>query len=143
MTAHLFVYGTLLSESGHPMQAVLRRGGTLVGPGRVRGRLYDFGSFPGLVRSDRPEGWVSGEVYRLERPDVTLPPLDAYEGCGPEAGPGSGFRRVREAVRLVHGGEIEAWVYRYEGDLRGARPLPPGDAWRIPAPGGDRHGPRD
>ena len=128
MADQLFVYGTLLSGAGHPMQCVLRDGGTLVGTGRARGRLYDFGAFPALVGgSTAVDGWVPGEVYRLGRPGVTLGVLDAYEGC--DRRPGSGFRRVRRPVMLDGERAITVWMYVFEGDLRGARALPPVRGW--------------
>jgi gamma-glutamylcyclotransferase (GGCT)/AIG2-like uncharacterized protein YtfP len=49
---HLFVYGTLRSEARHPMHRVLKRYGEFVGVGRVRGKLYDLGKFPGAVPAD-------------------------------------------------------------------------------------------
>ena len=45
----LFVYGTLRSDSGHAMHAVLVRGAQLVGRGEVDGALVDLGDYPGLV----------------------------------------------------------------------------------------------
>ncbi len=110
------------------MHRVLVDGGTLVGTGRTRGRLYDFGAFPALAGSTAVDGWVPGEVYRLGRPGMTLRVLDAYEGC--DRRPGSGFRRVRRSVTLDGERAITTWVYVFEGDLRGARALPSVRAWR-------------
>ena len=110
---HLFVYGTLRRDADGPPgpRRLLQETAALVGEGTVRGRLFDAGGFPGAVRES--EGRVSGEVYRLEQPRLTLRKLDRYEGCRPD---GRGlFRRVTVPVRLDSGREVEAWIYLFNG----------------------------
>jgi gamma-glutamylcyclotransferase (GGCT)/AIG2-like uncharacterized protein YtfP len=111
---HLFVYGTLRHDTGHPAAGLLERRARAVGFGLLRGRLYDLGAYPAAVRSAEPEHRVRGIVYRLEPGlrEVLLTDLDAYEGAE--------YRRELAAVRLESGETVSAWVYLY------ARTPPPG-----------------
>src|SRR5438105_3735016 len=83
----LFVYGTLRSGQPNQFARLLAEAATLLGPGRVRGRLYQVNSYPGLILSDGPDEWVKGEVYRLHNSSTLLPVLDDYEGCGSQDTP--------------------------------------------------------
>lgn len=78
----LFVYGTLLSASKHPMARLLRERSQRLGAGFFTGRLYDLGSYPGAVYDPDTEGRVYGEIYQLNESDADnlLQILDSYEG---------------------------------------------------------------
>ncbi len=73
MAQHLFVYGTLMSGAGHRMGARLQREARLVGPARIKGRLYDLGAYPALVETGPADGDVHGEVFELIDPSRSLP----------------------------------------------------------------------
>jgi gamma-glutamylcyclotransferase (GGCT)/AIG2-like uncharacterized protein YtfP len=116
MNPHLFVYGSLMSSSGHPMSERLRREARLVGEATIEGRLYRISWYPGLVAGHHPDERAHGEVYALEAPARTLAWLDEYEGVvagDPDAGE---YERVERPVRLATGQEITAWVYLYRKD---------------------------
>ena len=53
--------------------------GQFLGSGRVAGRLYDLGEYPGAVPSDQADCWVEGEIWQLDDSQL-LPLLDDYEG---------------------------------------------------------------
>jgi gamma-glutamylcyclotransferase (GGCT)/AIG2-like uncharacterized protein YtfP len=110
---HLFVYGTLRSECTHPMARLLAQSAKLVGAARVRGRLYQVASYPGLILSDGGEEWVKGEVHRLFDPSALLPVLDDYEGCGAQNKATFEFERVVSEATLSDGRHIPCWVYVY------------------------------
>lgn len=119
-TNFLFIYGTLMSGSGHPMAARLRGESHLVGAASVPGRLYDFGRYPGAVPAAREGGpRVHGQVVRLLDPGRALPWLDVYEGVGEP----DGFARVIVAARLADGQNLDAWMYSYHGALACAKYL--------------------
>lgn len=123
---HLFVYGTLRRDVGHPMHGPLRESAQLVGSARARGILYSIDEqYPGLVL-DAAAGWVVGELYRLRDLGV-LVPLDEYEGTGE---PDPEFRRVRGSVRSGDGSDREAWIYEYAGSVRGRSVIASGDYLR-------------
>lgn len=116
----VFAYGTL-------MEGFVRRSllgpAILEGPGRIRGSLYDFGEYPGVVLDDG--GWVAGELYRLPDIESRLPLMDREEWCDPQDETRSLYVRRRVPVHLADGAPREAWLYVYNG--------PPGRGPRIPS----------
>jgi gamma-glutamylcyclotransferase (GGCT)/AIG2-like uncharacterized protein YtfP len=114
----LFVYGTLRQAGGHAMAQFLASQARRIGPGKVRGRLYDLGSYPGLVEARAENEWVHGEIYELPQPAETLAVLDRYEGCGPEDRPPLLFERWAAPVVLPTGEVRSCWVYFYKGQVR-------------------------
>jgi gamma-glutamylcyclotransferase (GGCT)/AIG2-like uncharacterized protein YtfP len=113
----LFVYGTLRPFVDIPMARWLERVATYAGEAVTRGRLFDLGSYPGLVDAACRRDWVKGELYLLPRRAVVLRVLDRYEGSrgrGRER-----FVRVQRVVRpyddrcgLRRRASI-AWMYCY------------------------------
>ena len=96
----LFSYGTLMTGfSRRPLLGEAR----LEGPARIRGSLYHFGEYPGLVLDGR--GWVAGELYHVPDLPARLPILDREEWCDPEDETGSLY--VRRTVPVhADGGEV-------------------------------------
>ena len=141
----LFVYGTLRSDMGHPMHAVLERYAQLVGVGTVPGQLFNLGHYPGLVLSESPgdkslnssDSKVWGEVYALvtEAVPTLLSILDDYESYDPDRIAQSEYRRERVQVQLEnastviggHQGPVSAWVYVYNRDISTYPDIPSGN----------------
>jgi gamma-glutamylcyclotransferase (GGCT)/AIG2-like uncharacterized protein YtfP len=127
--ARLFAYGTLMTGfSRRPLlgDAVLE------GLGRIRGSLYHFGDYPGVVLDDR--GWVAGELYRVLDLPERLPVLDRAEWCDPEDEAASLYVRRTVPVRVPAGDAREAWIYVYNErfGLAPARgPLVESGDWRA------------
>jgi gamma-glutamylcyclotransferase (GGCT)/AIG2-like uncharacterized protein YtfP len=105
---HLFVYGTLRRGSNNQFARLLIDQARFVGAARVRGRLYDFGPYPGAKPSDE---YLHGEVFRLSQSSNLLAELDDYEG--PE------FERATLSALLNDGGTIDCWIYWYVGPAQG------------------------
>jgi gamma-glutamylcyclotransferase (GGCT)/AIG2-like uncharacterized protein YtfP len=122
----LFVYGTLMRASGHPMARRLGCQSLYLGPGRISAKLYNVGSYPGAIRSGDGAGWVHGDAVKLLRPAATLAWLDAYEGCGAGAPEPWPYERVVAPVVLFRGEVRNAWVYFYMLPVRRARHMPHG-----------------
>jgi gamma-glutamylcyclotransferase (GGCT)/AIG2-like uncharacterized protein YtfP len=103
--AHIFVYGTLRSESDHPMARRLLSQARLVGKGSAPGRLYDLGWYPAAMFDAGEKRRVIGDVFALKSGGRLLAELDAYE---------SGDRfysRMHLEVSLAGGGAVIAWAY--------------------------------
>lgn len=108
MSAHtqlLFIYGTLLPglRLHHAMQGAISLGGAC-----VQGRLYDLGTYPGLVWG---EGEVSGEVYRVDA--AHLDRLDLIEEMIPNDPQRSLYWRERVVVLTGACAGQVVWTYRY------------------------------
>jgi gamma-glutamylcyclotransferase (GGCT)/AIG2-like uncharacterized protein YtfP len=126
----LFIYGTLRHDAatlpeGKEVAALLVRHSTALGAARLRGRLYRVADYPALVRDDAA-GWVTGELIRLDEPEMLLPLLDTYEETG------QGFPAPQEYVRVmadVEGpdGPVHAWVYEYGRNVNGLPLIASGD----------------
>lgn len=128
----LFVYGTLRSDCCDDGIFPLRASMRSLGPATAPGKLFDLGSYPGLV----PAGdgsVVRGELLIDDSPDAekTLQQLDRYEGCD-TADPAAGlYRRERTIATLDHDGSaIECWVYVFNRSTTHARPIDSG-CWRT------------
>ncbi len=126
----LFVYGTLRGQIHRFLPATLHHAVHPLGPARYRGRLYDLGTYPGVVPD--PDHFVHGELYALRRDDTAriFAYLDAYEGCDPQRPEAGEYRRVQDTVLLPDGRELSAWIYLYNGDLSQTQPIPSGDWFR-------------
>lgn len=106
---HVFVYGTLRAGEVNDINVAAQRHGiavpTLVGSASIKGRLYDFGTYPGLVLDANGEP-VHGDIYHI--PDVLLPVLDEIE----EIYPGQASLFVRQSHTVaVDGAPMACLLY--------------------------------
>jgi gamma-glutamylcyclotransferase (GGCT)/AIG2-like uncharacterized protein YtfP len=108
-TDKLFVYGTL--RKGFDPHQYLKSSARFLGKGRIAGRLYDLGEFPGAVPSELPGDEVQGELYELGDLGRQLKALDEYEEFDPEHPEKSLFVRQKVDVRLENGERFKAWTY--------------------------------
>jgi gamma-glutamylcyclotransferase (GGCT)/AIG2-like uncharacterized protein YtfP len=133
----LFAYGTLMS--GFSRRPLLGSA-VLEGRGRIRGSLYHFGEYPGLVLDDG--GWVTGELYHVPDLAARLPTLDEAEWCDPADETRSLYMRRTVPVHAPGGATRDAWVYAYNERFgpaagRGSR-VESGD-WRAHLEGAARN----
>ena len=130
----IFVYGTLREDPDHDLYRVLARSSTFVGDATVNGRLYNLGTYPGLVLSDDPGSRVRGEVYEFQ-PELeaqTLRILDEYEGCDANDQTPHEYRRELVQLRFPNGETARAWAYLLNRDPAGLEMIRGGDylEWR-------------
>ena len=116
---NLFVYGTLRRKTNSPVHEGLLQKWKFLGTGTFRGRLYNFGPFPGAISSRETADRVIGEIYRIEADRRTFHLLDNYEG--------NHFRRTCGPVVLDSGERIWAWIYLYVGPMHAAKLIRNGD----------------
>ena len=122
----LFVYGTLMQGFDSLENWQSRVQAEFVGRGKIQGRLYDLGKFPGAIRAAF-EHLVRGEVYKLRNPANALDILDEYEGFFPLHPERSSFVRAVTPVVMDDGREKEAWVYFYNGPVDESKLIADGD----------------
>jgi gamma-glutamylcyclotransferase (GGCT)/AIG2-like uncharacterized protein YtfP len=99
----LFVYGTLRRGSRIKIARLFHANSEFLGTGRIQGRLARSHPHRGVVQSDKPDEWISGEVFQLDDPVKLLPILDEYEGPN--------YRRTSVPVELDSGKRLRAWMY--------------------------------
>ena len=124
----LFVYGSLRSGFQHEVYAYISRYFTLVAEGKVKGLLYDMGSYPAAVPTEQA-AYIVGELYRINHTDEfpwAMAQLDDYEGLHTENGEAPLYRREKTTI-LTANGRTEAWVYWFNGDTSNRPVIESGD----------------
>jgi len=107
MTDLLFVYGTLRAGCWNDIARIQPRA-TFVAGARMRGTLYDLGTYPALLL-DAAGSWVAGELYRV--PADAWEALDALEQPVTETRPDGEYFKLSAPIELEGGGTGQAWVY--------------------------------
>jgi gamma-glutamylcyclotransferase (GGCT)/AIG2-like uncharacterized protein YtfP len=126
MSNYLFVYGTLLPEHAPAEIADAVKRLQVVGRGRARGRLYDFGDYPGAIVAPSASSSINGLVYQIQGNSNVLRELDTYEGYDERHPERSLFLRKRRLITLDDGRRVLSWIYEYNGDPGKAVYLPRG-----------------
>ena len=139
--SHLFVYGTLLSEAGHPMGALLAEHAKKLGNGSIQARLYmieevddqGLNTYPGAVPSPHKEDRVYGAVYEIRQPEPLFTEFDRFEACAPGWPEPYEFELRPIDVRLESGEMLRAASYLYTWDTSRATLIPEGRYTRVSA----------
>ena len=124
----LFIFYGLLKQGalGAPRGLDLERHGEFLGPCRFKGRMFDLGKYPGVVRRD---GQCHGILYRLDHPRIARK-LDAFEDVRPNDPKNALYRRERVSVIDDYDrGYQKAWIYVYNQPVTGRREIRSGN-WR-------------
>ena len=108
--SYLFVYGTLRQASQAPMSQVLASHSEYLDEGIINGKLFDVGDYPAVTVSGTRNDRVLGEVFKINNPSL-LKELDKYEGCSENCTKPHQYKRIKSAVKLRDGKEIQAWIY--------------------------------
>lgn len=122
---YLFVYGTLL-DADNEFAIFMRKHCSFLKKGRLRGRLYDIGEYPGAVADSTSDTYVHGSIYLMDNARLVLEKLDDYEGYGPEQEqPNLFIRRLTEIE--TNSRTIDCWVYLYNREITGLQIIENGD----------------
>ena len=125
---HLFVYGSLRSGFRSPVYEYISRFFEFIGNARVKGKLYDMGSYPGGVPTT-DDGYIIGELYKIQDEaefSWAIGQLDDYEGVNVESDEVQLYRRELTDV-FINDGIIRAWIYWYNGEVSGRPVIVSGD----------------
>lgn len=124
----LFVYGSLRRGFNTPAYEYISRYFKFSGEGKVRGKLFDMGSYPaGIATNDN--NFITGELYEAKSPSEfswAIGQLDDYEGVSVEADEVQLYRRELTEV-FTNGSVSHAWIYWYNGDVSGRPFVSSGD----------------
>ena len=124
----LFVYGSLRRGFHSPVYEYISRFFKFIGEARVKGNLYDLGTYPAGISTD-DDSFIVGELYQAIKEHEfswAIGQLDDYEGVSVEADEVQLYRR--EIVEVYFNNEItKAWIYWYNGDITGKPLIASGD----------------
>jgi len=124
---YLFVYGTLLDESNE-FAIYLKQNCSYFDKGKLKGRLYDLGEYPGAMADENYPGYIYGSIFELKNTAEALKYLDDYEGIGEDQKQPNLFTREMLKVE-TDSGRIDCWVYLYNLPADGFRRIESGDYW--------------
>jgi gamma-glutamylcyclotransferase (GGCT)/AIG2-like uncharacterized protein YtfP len=113
----VFVYGTL-RQGGVRAMPELFPGAKFVGRAKVRGWLYDFGAYPGLM-IDEAGSLVTGEVYEID--DEILAGLDEIEAPA--------FYERKQIEVALDNQSRHCWIYEPKLELYPQRSLISSGDW--------------
>jgi gamma-glutamylcyclotransferase (GGCT)/AIG2-like uncharacterized protein YtfP len=109
MNDKLFVYGTLLDEQNQ-YSIYLRDNSRFYANGKVRGKLYQLGEYPGAILGG--EDYIYGVILQMDNPAEALPLIDIYEGFGDDQPQPNEFIRILTQAETDKG-PVECWIYLY------------------------------
>ncbi len=125
----LFVYGSLRSGFRHPAYTYISRYFSFAGNAKLRGILFDMGSFP-AAKPATDEHYIIGELYTIKNQDEfswAIGQLDDYEGLSAEDGETPQYTRALDHVYTLENNVVQAWVYWFNGDTTGKPVIESGD----------------
>ena len=124
----LFVYGSLRSGFHSSAYEYISRYFTFVGNAKVRGKLFDLGTYPAGIKSNDNK-FIVGELYKITNEDEfawAIGQLDDYEAVTVEPDEVQLYRR--ELTEVYFNNSItHAWIYWYNGDVSGKPLIESGD----------------
>ena len=124
----LFVYGSLRSGFRSPAYEYISRYFDLVGEGKVKGELYDLGTYPAARPTDNNK-FIIGELYRIRNENEftwAIGQLDDYEGVNVAFDEMLLYRREITEVQ-IDDKVTNAWIYWYVGDVKDKPVIDSGD----------------
>ena len=124
----LFVYGSLRSGFKSPAYEYISRYFSFVGEARVRGKLFDMGSYPAGIPSNE-NSFIIGELYSIKNDmefSWAIGQLDDYEGVTVEPDEVQLYKRGLTEV-MLNDKVTHAWIYWYNGDVTGKPQIASGD----------------
>ncbi len=122
---YLFVYGTLLDESNE-FAIYLKQNCSYFDKGKLKGRLYDLGEYPGAIADENYPGYIYGCIFELKDTSEALKYLDDYEGFGEgQRQPNLFIREMRDVE--TDSGRMGCWVYLYNLSVEDFRVIESGD----------------
>jgi gamma-glutamylcyclotransferase (GGCT)/AIG2-like uncharacterized protein YtfP len=124
----LFVYGSLRSGFKSPAYEYISRFFSFVSEAKVKGKLFDLGSYPAGVPAD-DESFIVGELYTIKHePEFSwaIGQLDDYEGVTVEPDEIQLYKRELIDVH-TNDSVVKAWIYWYNRSVDGKPCIESGD----------------
>ena len=127
MSDYIFVYGLLKSMYDNDAALFIRQHCSLIGEGTISGRLFDLGTYPGVVYEPEASTTVTGEVFEItSNKEGLISYLDEFEECGPQFEQPNEYRKEVIPVS-VNGIIYQASTYIYNRNLDGLKLIESGN----------------
>jgi gamma-glutamylcyclotransferase (GGCT)/AIG2-like uncharacterized protein YtfP len=120
----LFVYGTLLSDDNEDA-IYLKNNSTNYSKGKLKGRLYNIGEYPGAILSNEQNNYIYGTILKINNPEKVFPVIDHYEGFGDDQPQPDEFIRVLTEIE-TEGEPVNCWIYLYNLPVTGLNQIKSG-----------------
>ena len=121
--ALLFIYGTLLNHNNE-FAVYLKDHSHFFANGKIKGKLYDIGEYPGAVLDDDDE-YIYGVILQIEDPEVVFLEIDDYEGYGDEQKEPNEFIRISADVETTSE-MVACYIYVYNLPVDGLEKIESG-----------------
>jgi gamma-glutamylcyclotransferase (GGCT)/AIG2-like uncharacterized protein YtfP len=108
--ALLFIYGTLLNHNNE-FAVYLKDHSHFFANGKVRGKLYDIGEYPGAIL-DNGDEYIYGVILQIDDPEIVFLEIDDYEGYGDEQPEPNEFIRISADVETASE-TVTCYIYVY------------------------------
>lgn len=123
----LFIYGTLLDEDNE-YAVYLKKNSKPYLYGKVKGKLFDLGEYPGAILSDEGNQYIYGNILKINDPEKVFPLIDNYEGFGQHQPQPNEFIRITTLIE-TETGLADCWIYLYNLSVEGLTRIE--DGWYI------------
>lgn len=124
----VFAYGSLRSGFHSPAYEYISRYFNFLGEGKVKGELFDLGTYPAARPTDQNK-FIIGELYRIKNENEfpwAMGQLDDYEGVSVAFDEMLLYRREIAEVHIDNK-ITNAWIYWYIGDVKDKPVIESGD----------------
>lgn len=124
----LFVYGSLRSGFRSAAYEYVSCYFDLVGPAKVRGKLFDLGEYP-AAKPTTEDRFIIGELYCIRNANEfawAIGQLDDYEGVHVSFDETQLYQREVAEVYLENK-TTTAWIYWYKGEVNDKPVIESGD----------------
>lgn len=118
--ALLFIYGTLLNHN-NDFAVYLKEHSHFFANGKVKGKLYDIGEYPGAILDDGDE-YIYGVILLINDPEVVFLEIDDYEGYGDEQPEPNEFIRISAEVKTA-AEMVNCYLYVYNLPIDGLQKI--------------------
>jgi gamma-glutamylcyclotransferase (GGCT)/AIG2-like uncharacterized protein YtfP len=123
---YLFAYGTLIPELAPAFMRLVLKSFVPKAKGKVKGKLYDLGEFPGAVLDSRSRTSIRGQIFEIPDDPIVLAKLDDYEEFDPSNPDTSLFVRRKRMVQSEDGNRYSCWIYEYNRPIVKRKLVPRG-----------------
>lgn len=116
----LFLYGTLMGRyPANSFLPTIQNFAVFIGECTLQGSLYLIDDYPGYIMEG--ECRIQGELWKMTEAVRLLEVLDPYEGFDDQNPSYGEYRREIKIVQSKDLGDVEAWVYIYQGPIQPAK----------------------